>query len=292
MLMVLPYDTVTFAPLYVADAQGFFDDEDLDLQVLYSLRGGKMGGKHQKVQLALKGEIEFFTSVSTTIEAVQRGWGDVVAVAASSERPFFALVRDDIREIADLRGKRIMTGGGASRNEMLHLIESQGWTVGEDVDLVRGGATDRMKAFEDPTVHAVAARTHYLAWARRFGFHPLTYTGGATWFEGGIGVSRSYLEREPDAVRRMVRAFARATDFVRDENNRDAVVEALAYYVTYLTPESALESYDVHRPYFSLRLDEAGLRYMAGVLAVAKGTAVSWTADHMDTTFLKELGIV
>jgi NitT/TauT family transport system substrate-binding protein len=291
MLIVLPYDTVTFAPLYVADAQGFFDDEGVDVQVLYSLRGGKMGGKHQKVRLACNGEISFFTSVSTTIEAVQQGWGDVVAVAASSERPFYALVRDDIHDVADLRGKRIMTGGGASRNEMLHLIEGQGWTIGEDVELVRGGATDRMKAFSDPSIHAVAARTHYLAWATQYGFHPLTYTNGATWFEGGLGVARTYLETEPDQVRRVVRAFARATEFVRDEANRDAVVEALAYYVTYLTPQTAAESYDVHRPYFSLRLDEAGLRYMAGVLAVAKGTPASWTPKHLDTTFLRELGI-
>lgn len=291
MLFVLPYDTVTFAPLYLADAEGFFEDEGLDVQVLYSLAGGKMGGKHQKVRLALNGEIAFFTSVSTTIEAVQRGWGDVVAVAASSERPFFALVRDGINAIADLRGKRIMTGGGASRNEMLDLIAGQGWTVGTDVELVRGGATDRMAAFRDASIDAVAARTHYLAWARQEGFHPLLYADGATWFEGGIGVSRQFVQDRPQDVLRMVRVLARATEFVRDPANRDTVVETLPRYIRYLTPQTAAESFDVHRDYFSLRLDEPGLRYMAKVLAVAKGTAATWTPDHLDTRFLADVGI-
>lgn len=292
MLFVLPYDTVTFTPLYVADAEGFFEEEDLDVQVLYSLAGGRMGGKHQKVRLALRGEIAFFTSVSTTIEAVQRGWGDVVAVAASSERPFFALVRDGIDSVADLRGKRIMTGGGASRNEMLDLIAGQGWTVGEDIELVRGGATDRMHAFADPAIDGVAARTHYLAWAEQRGFHPMNYANGATWFEGGIGVSRSFLTERPEDVRSMVRVLARATDYVKDPANRDKVVDLLPKYVRYLTPRTAAESFDVHQDFFSLRLAEPGLAYMARVLAVAKGTSATWTTDHLDTRFLEELGIV
>lgn len=292
MLMVLPYETVTFLPLYAAQEQGFFAAEGLELDFLYSLGGGLAGGKKIKVDLALAGEIACFTSVSTVIEAVLRDWGDVVAVAASAERPFFALVRSGIETIADLRGKRIMTGGGASRNEMLHIAAMMGWTPGVDIFLVRGDAVDRQRAFADPDIHAVAGRTHYLAWARERGFHPLTYPSGATWFEGGIGVSRAFLRDHPDKVRKMVRAIAAGTEWVRDPANREAAVVTITRFIRYLNDEDARKSYDVHREFFGNRLDEPGTAYMSTVLAAAKGVERNaWDPRHLELGFLAELGV-
>jgi ABC-type nitrate/sulfonate/bicarbonate transport system substrate-binding protein len=242
------------------------------------------------VYLADRGEAPFFTSVSTTIEAVQRDWADVVAVASNGERPFFALVRDGIDTIADLHGKRVMTGGGASRNEITHLATGQGWHLGTDLHVVRGDATDRMRAFEDPNIDAVAGRIHYLAWARKAGFHPLTYPAGATWFEGGLGVTRRFLQDQPEAVAGVVRALARADAFIHDPANRDECIATLDAYIRYLTPTTAAEAFDIHRDYYSLYLDAPGMQYMAEVLAVAKQTAASWTPDHLDTTFLAAAG--
>jgi ABC-type nitrate/sulfonate/bicarbonate transport system substrate-binding protein len=292
MLMVLPYETVTFLPLYAAQEQGFFAAEGLELDFLYALGGGLAGGKKIKVDLTLAGEVACFTSVSTVIEAVLRGWGDVVAVAASAERPFFALVRSDIETIADLRGKRIMTGGGASRNEMLHIASMMGWTPGVDFSLVRGDAVDRQRAFADPDIHAVAGRTHYLAWAREEGFHALTYPSGATWFEGGIGVSRGFLRDHPDKVRKMVRAIVRGTDWVRDPANREAAVATITRFIRYLNDKDARKSYDAHREFFGNRLNEPGTKYMSDVLAAAKGVERNtWDARHLELGFLAELGI-
>ena len=44
LLTVLPYETVTFLPFYVARAQGIFADENLKIDFLYSLSGGPGGG--------------------------------------------------------------------------------------------------------------------------------------------------------------------------------------------------------------------------------------------------------
>lgn len=287
-MTVLPYETVTFLPFYVARAQGMFADENLKIDFLYSLSGGPGGGKKQKVDLALAGDIAFFTSVSTSIEAVLRGWGDVVAVAANATRPFFLLAREEIASVEDLKGKRVMTGGGASRNEMLHLANRMGWTVGHDIILIRGDAVDRQRAFEDPDIDGVAGRTHYLGWAETNGFKPMPYAPGQTWYEGGVAISRRFLEERPDAVRAIVVGLERATAFILDETNRDTCIQTIVDYVKYMDAESAAVAYDAHRPYFSTSLDAAGMQYMASVLAIAKDVPeATWSPRHLDTTFLE-----
>lgn len=287
MLMVMPYETVTFLPFYVARSQGLFADEGLQVDFLYSLSGGPEGGKKQKVDLALRGDIAFFTSVSTSIEAVLRGWGDVVAVAASARRPFYLLARKEIDSAQQLRGKRIMTGGGASRNEMLHLAERMNWQVGRDITLVRGDAVERQKAFEDPDIDGIAGRTHYQGWADANGFKPMPYTDGHTWYEGGVAVSRQFLESSEAHVASMVRALARATEFIVDEANRAECVKVITQYVKYMNDEDARVSYDAHRPHFSIELDEAGMRYMASVLAIAKSVPdATWDPRHLDLRFV------
>ena len=287
MLMVMPYETVTFLPFYVARAQGMFADEDLQVDFLYSLSGGPEGGKKQKVDLALRGDIAFFTSVSTSIEAVLRGWGDVVAVAASARRPFYLLARKDIETAEQLLGKRIMTGGGASRNEMLHLADRMNWQVGRDITLVRGDAVERQKAFEDPDIDGIAGRTHYQGWAEANGFKPMPYSDGHTWYEGGVAVSRQFLVENEAQVWSMVRGLQRATEFILDEANRKQCVKIITEYVKYMGEADARVSYDAHRPHFSTELDESGMRYMARVLAIAKNVRnATWEPRHLDLRFV------
>lgn len=293
VLMALPYETATFLPLYVAKAEGMFAEEGLELDFVYSLSGGTRGGKRHKVEMAERGDVEFFTSVATSIEAVQQGWADVVAIAASAERPFYLLVRSRIRSVEELEGACVMTGGGSSRNEMLHLAQRMGWVVGRDLRLVRGDAVDRMKAFDDPSIDAVAGRIHYLSWAREAGFEPWRYRPGETWFEGGVVVTRSFAERRPDDVRALVRGLARGTEYVRNPSNRVMCTRILEQFVGHMNADDAERSYDVHREHYSLRLDPAGMEYMARVLATAKGGQVAeWSPTALDTRFIDELGNV
>jgi ABC-type nitrate/sulfonate/bicarbonate transport system substrate-binding protein len=283
MLMVLPYETVTFLPFYVARQMGMLRDEGLRIDYLYSQSGGPEGGKFQKVDLALRGDIAFFCSVSTSIEAVLRGWGDVVAVAASAERPFFLLVRDEVQTVGDLQGRRILTGGGASRNEMLYLAAGMGWEVGKDVELVRGDGVDRQRALATGEYDAVAGRTHLLGWAGERGYRALPYAPGTTWYEGGVAVTRQFLDHHREEVAGFVRALHRATRFIADEANREPCVEVLTQYVKLLGRADAETGYDAHREHFSPALTLEGLRYMAEVLAVAKGVpAATWGPQHVD----------
>src|SRR5688572_27728495 len=129
MLASLPYETVMFLPYYVAHEQGFFRDEGVEVDYLYRLAAGVRGGKRKAVDLCLSGDAVFFTAVSGAIEAQLLGWGDVKALAGGSTRGSSMFARPTIQSVEDLRGKRVMVGGGASRNEIYYLAHLQGWEV-------------------------------------------------------------------------------------------------------------------------------------------------------------------
>lgn len=265
MLASLPYETMTFLPYYVGREMGFFKDEGVELDYLYTLSGGAQGGKRKTVNLCVSGDTVFFTSVSTAIEARLLGWADVKALAASNSRGSSMFARPTIQTVADLRGKRVMTGGGASRNEILYLARLNQWEIGKDLDLVRGDEVARSKAFADPNIDAVCGRALYKTYADEHGFHVFRLPG-ALWHDGGLCTSREMIERKPDVVQGAVNGFVRATVFIRE--NKAEAVKIGARNIRWLNEEEVASHYDNME--FTPDITEDGLRWMIGLLQVAK----------------------
>ena len=149
MLLALPYPPMNFLPFYAAEDLGFFSRGGVNIHCLHVTET-----KQRKVQFCLEGDLNFYTSISTTTEARLREWGDVKALCSNQTTWYFCSARSEITELKDLKGKRVMVGGGASNNQIAYLAKKLGW----EIVIVHGDALDRIRAFEDPAIAAVIAR--------------------------------------------------------------------------------------------------------------------------------------
>ena len=265
MLLVLPYPTMTFLPFYVAEEKGLFERQGVKVRCIHS-----RDGKQRFVQLALEGEVAFYTSMSTTVEAILRGWGEVRALCANTVAHFPCVVRPEIKSMADLKGKKIMVGGGRSKNEALYICSIYGWQPGKDIEIVsQGDAIGRIHAFKDPNIFAVFARVQYLSWGEKEGFRALPYpTPGTAWCEGGLATSLQLIRENPELVQKVVTAVAEATEFVK--NSAEEAIAVALKRIQYLDRAAAEDNYRVLHGAFSCDIEAPAIEYMAEVLGMVK----------------------
>ena len=197
MLIAMPYPTMTFLPLLVAEEKGFFAAQGVNA---YCVQVQTHGGQ-TLAQLVDSGEVGFLTSLTNAMEAVLCDGHGIKFLCATSLTKFPCVARPEIRSIADLKGKKVMSGGGRSNTDLRFLCSRYGLRPGVDVEVVQGDSVGRAKAFEDPTIAAVFARSQFLYWGTRAGFRPLHYPDpGMGWYEGGLAAGVSLIARHPDVI--------------------------------------------------------------------------------------------
>lgn len=280
MLLVLRSPTMTGLPFYAAEEKGFFEQEGVKVRCLHS-----HDPKRTAVQLLVEGEIAFYTSISAIVEAALRGV-KVKALCATSNSRYPCAAREEIRSLADLKGKKVMVGGGRSYNEVLWLCHRYGWQPGRDLEVVSGELSQRAKAFLDPSLSAVFGRAQYLFWLRKGRFHLLPYPDpDNAWPEGCLATSQKLIDENPDVVQRVVNAVVKATDFVK--TYRDEAIAVAIKNVPYLDREAVEGNYDVLRQWYSTAVSEAAIAHIEEVLTTGSGQARGPKLDEVaDLSFL------
>ena len=284
MLLALPYPTMSFLPFYAAEDLGFFSRHGLEIHCLHVSEK-----KERKVKLALAGDLEFYTSVSTTVEAWLRDWGEVKALCANTVTRHFCMARTEIKGLSDLKNKKVMVGGGASNNQILFLSKQSGWEPGKDITIVPGDAGERIRAFQDPTISGVIAREEFSHWALESGFHHLPYPKDyMCWHGGGLCTSSRLIREQPELVYRAVTAVVEATDFINQ--NRAAAVELGLSWIATLKRDDIEGNYNIIQKQggYSCDISTDGIRFMSGVLGLVKGSTKQVSlADVADLSFLQ-----
>jgi ABC-type nitrate/sulfonate/bicarbonate transport system substrate-binding protein len=246
-------------PFYVAEERGFFDKEGVQLRCMHS-----HDAKRRVVDLLVQGEIAFYTSISAIVEAVTRGV-KVKALCATSNSRYPCAAREDIRSFADLKNKKVMVGGGRSRNEVLWLCRGFGWDADRDLEVISGDLEARAKAFADPSFSAVFGRPQYLAWLKKGGFHLLRYPDDDdAWPEGCLAASQALIDEKPDVIQKVVNAVVAATDYART-HREDAIAVAMNH-VGYLGREAVEGNYEVLREWYSSDISETAIAHIVEVL--------------------------
>ena len=164
-----------------------------------------------------------------------------------------------------------MSGGGRSNTDLRFLCSRYGLRPGVDVEVVQGDSVGRAKAFEDPTIAAVFARSQFLYWGTRAGFRPLHYPDpGMGWYEGGLAAGVALIARHPDVIQKVVNAVVRATDFLKT-NEKEAVEVALKR-IPQLSRDEAEGNYEILREGFVDNLEPSVIDYMSNVVGTVKAS--------------------
>jgi len=164
--VAIPSIVIDFGPLWIAREKGFFRDERLDVEIIYSQ------GNIRGVQALLAGEVQFGIGGSAGPIGARAGGEGVVIVAVPMNRLDYTFVaRQPVKSAADLVGKKIGIGSVGGSDEVATRIALQhlGVDPAQVTTLASGGSAERLAALRAGAVDAATV-------------------GGATFIGGGAGL--------------------------------------------------------------------------------------------------------
>lgn len=213
-------------PAYIAMDKGFFKREGLEARFV------SMTGK-ALVTAGMGGNIDFVPIPGGGSQATLRG-ADLVYVVGQSLISQWAIVTtQDIKSVADLKGKTIGYGraGSADYDEgEITLAQFFNMQVGRDYKVISfQGEPERVAALINGNIQGGLLSFPHAAKAQVAGFKILLKTGQYLPRVGGtFWATRKYFNENKDTVRKFIRAIAKATLYLKD--NKEGSVPVIQKY--------------------------------------------------------------
>src|SRR6266850_1524227 len=238
-----PYSPIAWnsLPWWMAKEGGFFEKYGLDVELSYE------GASSVIVQAMLAGEASFAGLAGPAVVSNVVNGGDVIQVAAVVKTftiPMYS--QPSIKEVGQLKGQKV----GVSRfNSISHIaalnIFQKAGVTGATI-IQTGGIPESAAALMSGNVAAAMVPPPQSVMLREKGFRELVSVRQfREWnipvVENGVAARRSYAEKNPNVVKRFIRAAFEGIRQIYD--NKEMAMKALAKY-TKLTDEKLLdESY-------------------------------------------------
>lgn len=207
---------------YFARDYKFFEKEGLDVKLIYA---------QTNVALAAltSGNFDYTNLATSAVEATLRGMPLRLIAVTNAEPLWGIVVRDDIKQISDLKGKKlgVSSFGGTSYSAALYVLKHFGLKPKEDVTLLAtGGTTERIAALKHGSVDAAIIPAPGDMKAQQEGFKILMDAGSVYKLpNGGMSTTLTKTRDNPSEVRRVVRALVQATKFFVEPQNKPEVMK-------------------------------------------------------------------
>jgi NitT/TauT family transport system substrate-binding protein len=286
----IPPFTVTTWPLVVADSEGYFAEEGISVDKIFTFDGG---------QLLAGGQVDVLNDgADSGLLAANQGQ-DVIAFAPlANQVTDGVLVNSEITDLAQLEGGTLRTSGAGATDEFLlqqylddngvdsesieYLpVEDDGAALAQlDAGQIDGGMFDQGLLREAEAGEIAGASV--LVEPAELGVYP--------W--NTLQTTRSWAEEHPEEAAGFVRAIQRAMDFIRDPANKDAVIEAV------VAADESLDAADMEQTYDSAGgfelyttdpLTDADIQPAVDFLEIAQGEDITIDlAEFIDNTYLEQ----
>jgi NitT/TauT family transport system substrate-binding protein len=229
----LPSRSTSYLPWYVAIEQGYFKEQNLDVEILQA--PGAIG-----VKALVAGEMQFSGASSSAVPAIAQGTPLKVIFVQSAKANYWFTTRPEINTLHDLKGKRVVVPNLSQADTysrlLLTAMQRAGMDPANDVTLIGGGSVGGggsdilvgalVAGVADGMVGNVLQR---LA-AENQGFHTIYAFGDESPdLQGGIITSDDLLQKQPDVVRRFLVGAVKGTRVM--EQDPDTSLDVLLKYV-------------------------------------------------------------
>lgn len=241
--IAIPGYNITQIAFFIARERGFFKEEGLDVELV------QMTGTVANLAL-MTGEVPF-TSVPTAAMTANLRGANLRVLFTTFERPLFWLYgRPQIREVRDLKNKKVGVGGlnQASYTLLRELLSNYGLEPNKDYTLIQAG--DSAPRFMALTSGFIDATLMPLPWnfsAQEAGMHELVALSKAdvTAPTGSIVLRDDLLRSEPQMVEQFTRATLKALRYAIER--RAGAIGALTQSLK-IKEDLAAKGYDAARP--------------------------------------------
>lgn len=252
------------APLYLGDAQGFFEDAGLDLTIETATGGAAI------VPAVVAGDYQFgFSNVLSLMVANEKGLGletvsPAVATTGDSDADFGAIIvkaDSPIQSPADLAGKTVSSNSLGNINDTIvrTLVDDDG-ADSSTISFVEVPFPDAIAAVENSQVDAAFVVEPFVTSALEAGDRVISYAYAD--FDPKLDIAAyfstsEYVEGNADIVENFQTAMQQSLEYAQE--NPDAVRDIIATYTK--TPPETLAK--IVLPSWPTEMNEDALQKLA-----------------------------
>ena len=208
-------------PAVIALKKGFFKEEGLEPRMIIIKTGLQIGA-------LMAGELDYSTVVGQCMRAGVKGLPIKVIMGMFDKPSHMVIGRASIKKFSDLRGKRvgISTFGSSPHIMFQEALKERGMTDKDVQFITIGGSSARFAALRAGSIDAAPLDIAYLDKTEKLGFSKVLYLGDVVAIPvGGYGVWTQKIKRNPDQIRRMIRASLKGMDYMK--NNKQGTLEIM-----------------------------------------------------------------
>ena len=223
-------------PLYVAVSKNFFREEGLEIELIQvSPRLAAMA--------VMNGDVSFTTSFVSTFRGILQGFPLKLILVALKKGVYFLIVRPEIRDIQDLKGKKlgVATIRGADHLVAEEMLRSKGFDPSLVQQVALGDNPLRAQALVVGAVQAVSLSPPHDLLMQQMGYKALAGPPEVGMPSSGLFTSDRLLKENPQMVKRALRAVIKANRFIAE--NRQETITVMLKWVKQ-SQEVAARSYD------------------------------------------------
>lgn len=227
VLMLNWYVYSEHAPFFLGKERGYFEAEGIDLDI----QEGR--GSGVTVQAVAAGTAQFgYADVATMIKAAAKGAPVITVGVALQTSPMSVMGFADrnIKTPADIKGKIVAVTPGDSMSQIWPLFLKKTNLKETDFQQVAGDAQTKLNAVingqADLLLGYVMDQAIKLQDATKKNIYPIRFADyGVNLVSSGIVVNKDFLKKNPDVVKRFLRAATRSME--EAAKNPEAAVDAM-----------------------------------------------------------------
>lgn len=195
------------SPLWIAHDGGIFKKHGLDVDLLYASGGSRAA------QVVLAGEAPVAMFNGSSVISANLAGADLVNIASGMNvLPFFLVVGPGVKQIEDLKGKKVGITRFASATDFALRFAAEKWPVKPDKDFAviqLNGQPEMMAGLKSGAVQGAMLNAEFTILARREGLRDLVDVAalGLTFPGSGLQTSRTFIRNRRDTVLRLLRAY-------------------------------------------------------------------------------------
>ncbi|HEX2261003.1 MAG TPA: ABC transporter substrate-binding protein [Candidatus Binatia bacterium] len=209
----IPQANLNYLSIFVADAKGYFRDEDLDNETV--VISGPLS-----IAALLSGDVDYSGAGGSGMRAAIKG-APVKGIMFQADKVTFYLVAEpSIRNAADLKGRKIAIGSpGDTQDRVMTMFAERGGVSSRDLIRISMGANTntRVMAVKSGVAQATTVDPGGLVFAQKEGLVSLGFLGDLfpMPFQGFVTTERK-IRDNPAQTKRWLKAAIRGLMFVRE----------------------------------------------------------------------------
>ncbi len=212
---ITPRATLNYLSVPVAEAKGFFRDENLENETIV-IPGTTA------IAALVSGEVDYSGAGGSGMRAAVRG-APIKAIMFQTEKvTWYLLTAPEVAKISDLKGKRIAVGTiGDTQDTLITMLVERNGLSARDITRVAMPSRNSMTTFlalKTGAFQAAVVNGDEALLGEKEGLHTLAFIGDLFPypFQGFLATDKKIAEK-PGEVKRWLRAMMRSLMFIREK---------------------------------------------------------------------------